>query len=174
MPPVSAWLNPAIAVALLGFFAGAVSFISRRWIERRSSNRAVLAEINRLLVVIVRHESWYRELQNRQDYPLLPVSYIVFRKQVDNIGVLKPAFVAKAVQFFGYVDFLKSLQAARTQHENSNEFDAGYLDALCQFRGLFFTAFDRDFAKVGIPLPSKIDKSSRRGADRAQHLKEEM
>jgi type II secretory pathway pseudopilin PulG len=150
------WLNSAVVVALIGVVGGIVAFFVRGIVEKRNTNKAVLAEIRRLLVVIREHKEWYEKKltpSKRLDYPLIPFSHPVYDKQVDNIGILNWGLVAKVVRFYGYVDFLNALQSARAKHPHSDDFDLVYLDALGRCESIHH--FDNDFKKRGIPVPSE-------------------
>jgi hypothetical protein len=151
------WLNPTIIVALIGVIAGGLSFFVRGYLEKQRTNRAVVAEIRRLLIVIKRHRAWYASLPEteRHQFPLIPFAYVVYKKQVANIGVLKRDIVANAVQFYGYVDFLNMLQRTRADHKHPAAFDKLYLSSLDSCLSQFYSLFDHDLEKMGIPKPSE-------------------
>lgn len=142
--------DPAIVAAIVAFLSTAAMFFWRKRLEQRSINRAILAEIRRILTVVRQHRDWWAkrvELGNT-DYPLIPFSHVVYSQQVPNIGALTNRVVAKAVTFYGYVGFINSLQAARPQYnekEKKAEFDKMYLGTLTTFLKDYEHAFDKDF-----------------------------
>jgi hypothetical protein len=149
------WLDPAILAALIAGLSAFILYIVRKVSEKRAINRAVLAEIKRLVSLLENHKTWWLRLIADKDtnYPLIPFSYVVYKKQIKNIGELSPSLVAKTVQFYGYVDFLNALQASRDRYgpAKSAEFDQVYLKALLHCTGAFGKAFDDDFRKMQIP-----------------------
>jgi len=147
-------VDPAVLVAAIGIIAGVVSHIWRGRAEEQRTNKAVLGEIRRLLIGIEEHRKWFEKLrpEERHRHPLIPFSYVVYKKQVGNIGSLESELVANAVQFYGYVEFLNSLQATRKE-QRAEDFDGGYLAALRRCTSEFYEKFDKDFSKRGIPIP---------------------
>ena len=158
------WSNPAViaaCIALLGALCGAafgavVAFWVRKRSEEESINRAVLAEINRLLVVLKRHEAFWRGriAANDTGHVLIPFTHVVYTRQVPNVGLLKSELVADVVQFYGYVDFLNGLQASRREYitaGKSGDFDNLYLQSLCNCIKLGESSFDEQFRKLKIP-----------------------
>jgi hypothetical protein len=144
-------LDPQVIAALLAFIGTVVAFFARKSLESRSINRAVLAEIKRLTEVGATHKKWWEERVHEKDtnYPLIPFSHAIYTKQAKNIGVLKGGVVVRAVQFYGYVDFLNALQASRPAHlaaGKSPEFDETYSKALANFVRRFGTAFDNELS----------------------------
>lgn len=153
----SGWLDPAILAALIAGLSAFILYLVRKVSEKRSINRAVLAEIKRLVFLIESHKKWWQWLvEEKKDtnYPLIPFSHVVYTEQIKNVGELSPSLIAKTVQFFGYVDFINALQKTREHYINaakSAEFDQKYLEALQHCTGLYGKAFDRDFRKMQIP-----------------------
>ena len=144
------WLAPAVYPALIAFVCAVVVFLWRKILEVRSANRAVLAEIQRLIKVVKIHRNWWKDRMDKKDtdYPLIPFSHPVYDKQVQNIGSLNGAVVVRVVRLYGYLDFLNSMQEARQEHikaRKSDEFNAMYLGVLDKFLSQFETAFDKEF-----------------------------
>lgn len=144
------WLAPAIYPALIAFVCAVVIFLWRKILEVRSLNRAILAEIERLLKVVRIHRDWWKGRMKKKDmnFPLIPFSHPVYDKQVQNIGVLHGAVVVRAVKLYGYLDFLNSMQESREAHiraGKSEDFNAMYLGVLDKFLAQFETAFDDEF-----------------------------
>ncbi len=143
-------LAPAIYPALIAFVSAVVVLLWRKFLEVRSVNRAVLAEIQRLIKVVHIHRNWWKDRVDRKDtdYPLIPFSHPVYDKQVQDIGSLSGAVVVRVVKLYGYLDFLNSMQNARQAHVKagkSDEFNAMYLGVLDKFLSQFETAFDKEF-----------------------------
>ena len=146
-------MEAQVAAALIAFLGAALVFLSRKLLEQRSVNRAVLAEMQRLIEVITRHEAWWSTLiaKKATNHPLLPFSYPVYSSQVKNIGTLTGSVVVRAVRFYGYLEFLNALQCARPQYTAANkadEFDDLYHGALQQFLHAFGTAFEKEFKQL--------------------------
>ena len=83
--------------------------------------------------------------------PLIPFSHVVYTKQVANVGALKGSLVVRAVQFYGYLDFLNALQASRPQYiaaGKSPDFDQVYDGALKELLDTFGQAFANEFQKL--------------------------
>lgn len=155
MSLATSFLDPAVMVAAIGLVGGVVSYFWRGSAERRRINRAVLGEIRRLLIAIKEHQHWYEAKvppTDRAHYPLIPFSYTVYKKQLNNVGTLDRQLVAKAVQFYGYVDFLNTLQSLRKEHRPS-DFDHIYISSLDRCVSEFFAKFNEDFEKRGIDRP---------------------
>jgi hypothetical protein len=148
------WTDPAILVAVLGLAGSAVAYVVRANAEKLSANKAVLAEVKRLLEVIREHKHWYEKNEHKHDSPLIPFSYVVYKKQVDTIGVLRGDLVADVVEFYGFVDFLNALQAARKDYKDPAEFEAVYSKGLKDCDSRFFRAFNKYLAGANIDLPS--------------------
>src|SRR5207253_2829570 len=106
----------ATLVGLLGVLAGFILFYWGKRLERQSVNKAILAEIRRLIDVICRHKKWWLEgcmKTGNTDVPLIPFSTPIYNEQAKNIGLLDRSIVAKVANFYGYVQFLNSLQVSR-------------------------------------------------------------
>jgi hypothetical protein len=104
-------------------------------LERQMVNKALLAEIKRLLVVVKQHLKWLGENRNL-DLPLIPFTTPIYDEHAKNIGMLDDEFVAQAASFYGYIKFLNSLQKSRSDYLALNErelFYDMYLDALNRF-----------------------------------------
>jgi hypothetical protein len=121
---------------LLGAILGLGSHFVQKAAEARSTNRAILAEINRLLTVVKEHRAfWEREVEagTADHHPLIPFSHVVFSGQVANVGVIHRKLVAEVVEFYGYVDYLNSFQALRKDYigaGHADEFNRMYLRGL--------------------------------------------
>jgi hypothetical protein len=153
-------MTPGITVALIGL-AGTIAaslialtsavFVFRRGqsLEKKATNKAILAEIHRLVkVVLPKHLQW----SGRHDpkYPLIPFSTRVYDEQVKNIGSLDDDVVAPVVEFYGYLGYINSLQVLRDQykkHSNEQEFEKQYDDSLSRLLRDFQTKFDHAFER---------------------------
>lgn len=145
-------IDPAIWVAVITLLSTAAGFFWRKHLERRSINRAILAEIRRILIVARKHRDWWAKRIKEEDtnHPLIPFSHAVYSQQVANIGALTNRLVARAVTFYGYVGFINSLQAARPEYgaEKKADFDQRYLGTLTTFLEDYEHAFDKDFESI--------------------------
>lgn len=146
-------LNPEVIAGIIAFVAAVGVFVGGKILDARSVNHAVLAEMKRLIHVVEVHRDWWAKRMAAKDtnYPLIPFSHVVYTKQVENIGVLSRSVVVRCVQFYGYLDFLNSLQGSRDQFiatGKSAEFDKMYADSLESFTRTYGHAFKEEFAKL--------------------------
>ena len=131
--------DATFAAALLSV----VLYAIRQWWDRRSVNKAVMAEVGRLLEVIDRHHKFWKRCMDSNTtshHPLIPFAHVVFDKQVKNVGVVRGNKVAAVVRFYGYVDYLNRFQALRTDYsENclSDEFNVMYIGIRERLLGMF-------------------------------------
>ncbi len=150
------WSNPAVIAAWIAVVGGVVAYWVQKHYEAEAINKAVLAEISRLLVVLKSHEDFWRKRVEAKDtqHVLVPFSHLVYAAQVKNVGVLKGELVADVVQFYGYVDFLNGMQVARKDYiaaGKSDDFDRLYLKGLQTCIQLGDRAFTDQFTKMKIP-----------------------
>lgn len=135
--------DAAFWVAVLGL----ISFVVRKIWEDWSINKAVQAEIDRLMEVIRRHRDFWQECVangTTSHHPLIPFRHVVYDKQVKNLGVIYGGKVDAVVRFYGYVDYLNDLQLLRKHYdnsENSSEFNEMYIGTLSRMLGLFKSTF---------------------------------
>jgi hypothetical protein len=156
MPPTPLALtysiDPGIIAALIALLGAVVVFLWGQVLEQRSLNRALIAEISRLVHVVRLHRDWWEKRVHEKDtdYPLIPFSHAVYSKQVKNIGALSESVVERAVKFYGYLDFINSLQAARPDYGQRKPglFDEQYLTALNNCLDQFENAFDEEFKRL--------------------------
>jgi hypothetical protein len=142
-----------IYVAVIAGLFGLISFLFTKFIERQSVTKALLAEIQRLLVVIREHHShWTRWMENKetQKHPLIPFSSDVYSKNIDNVGLVNHKYVGLIVQFYGYLKFVNSLQKTQAKdielHGGSSEsFDHIYQASLARMIKDFDNAFGKAF-----------------------------
>jgi len=152
-------VDPTIFVALtpasLAFIGAVGVFLYGKYLERKSTNIAVLAEIQRLLEVIKAHQEWWedRVKAGNTNVPLIPFSTDVYQEQLKNIGLLDREFVARVVKFYGYLTFVNSLQASRPGHVKSVDFDSTYSWALKTLRKVYDPAFEAAFKKFNMDAP---------------------
>jgi rRNA processing protein Gar1 len=120
--------------------------------NRLSTNKAILAEIQRLLIVLKRHQDWWNRLMKASpketNAPLVPFTTPVFDEQVKAIGNVDTAIVGKVVAFFGYVKFINAIQlskpgsAAIGKQDDFDKLYASILDtAVKDYSGTFDAAF---------------------------------
>lgn len=134
-----------VVVPLLAIAGGIFTYFVRKYSEEKSVNKALLAEINRLITAVRRHHDWWASLTSRESHPLIPFSYAVYKQHVKNVGVLKKELVGAVVQFYGYLQFVNDLQSRRKRFENHAHFDAIYTNSLKNFLDLFEHRFDAEF-----------------------------
>lgn len=140
--------DAAIWAAVLTAILGLGSYFIQKAAEARSTNRAILAEINRLLAVVKEHRAfWEREVKSKTTahHPLIPFSHVVFSGQVANVGVIHRKLVAEVVQFYGYVDYLNSFQVLREKYDkegHTDEFNEMYLRGMKRLLDDFEKVFE--------------------------------
>lgn len=102
---------PLIAAGIAATVA-LTTVIYQRTQERLAVNRAILAEVSRLLAVIKRHREWWESCLACGDssLPLIEFSTTVYDKLTDRLGQVHPAHIAAVVSFYGYVKFINALQ----------------------------------------------------------------
>jgi len=149
--------------AVVAAIGGAIGSLWRKSRERESIRNAILAEIKRLLDVIEGHLRWLqKEEVDLSKYPLIPFRYSIFPQNIKSIGILEPAVVANVVQFFGYVDFLNSLQAARSHYADPKAFERQYRRSLRNFLFTFQSAFTSHFERLNyLPYQSAENPEGR-------------
>jgi hypothetical protein len=142
-----------IYVAIIAGLFGLISFVITKWLERRSVSKALLAEIQRLLVVIHEHHGhWTKWMENKetQKHPLIPFSSDVYAKNIESLGLVNRKYVGLIVKFYGYLKFVNSLQKTQAKdielHGGSSEsFDHIYQASLARMIKDFENAFDKAF-----------------------------
>lgn len=154
--------NGAALIGLVGTIAAALIalasavFIFRRnlTIEKKATNKAILAEIHRLIKVVVpNHLRW----NGRHDpnYPLIPFSMRVYDEHLKDIGSLDDDIVAPVVEFYGYLGYVNSLQPLREQykkHGNEDEFAKQYDESLTRLLQDFQSRFDKAFQRYKLDV----------------------
>ena len=135
--------DAAFWVAVLGL----ASYFIRKLLEDRSINKAIGAEVGRLMKVIERHRDfWQKHVDDKTTsyHPLIPFSHVVYDKQIRNIGVIRGKKIDDVVRFYGYIDYLNRFQALRDEYENSghtDDFNQMYIDTLSGLLGRFKNKF---------------------------------
>lgn len=135
-----------LAAVFTGFVALALYFL-RDWARARSVNKAILAEIQRLLEVIERHREFWDESAKAKktgDHPLIPFAHVVYDKQVGNVGLVRATKVSAVVRFYGYVDYVNRFQALRDFYDkagNTEEFNIRYIGLLDRMLKMFRCTF---------------------------------
>jgi hypothetical protein len=141
--------DPAVIAALIAFAATLGASWYDKYAEKRTTNKAILAEIHRMLEVVRDHIHW----EGRRDpkYPLIPFSTPVYTAHVENIGWIHKDIVALVVKFYGYLGYINSLQSAREQYISAGkDFDKQYEDSLNKLLDDYRGKFDRRFEKYDI------------------------
>jgi hypothetical protein len=138
-----------IAAALIALATSVILFRRGQSLERKATNKAILAEIHRLIKVVVPgHLGW----NGRHDlkYPLIPFSTRVYDEHLKDIGSLDDDIVAAVVEFYGYLGYINSLQPLREQykkHSNEREFEKQYDESLNRLVRDFHVRFDKAFKR---------------------------
>lgn len=144
-----------LAAVATGLF-GLLGFFFTKHLERKAVSTALLAEVRRLLRVIAEHrghwEKWMTD-QTTERHPLFPFSCDVYKKHIGNLGLVSPRYVGSVVQFYGYVNFINTLQNARERYATAGaaeSFNHIYQAALTRVETEFGRAFDDAFRKLGL------------------------
>ena len=144
--------NSAVWVALIAL----IPVFAASWFEKHSTNKAVLAEVYRLLKVVEQHRNfWQRCVDDHSTgrRTLIRFSYSIYSKQIKKIGVIRPRIVASVVEFYGDIDFVNSYQALKDDAQKTghlDEFDKAYIQFLSRILDDFGPPFRREFERVGI------------------------
>jgi hypothetical protein len=145
-------LNSAIWVALIAL----IPVFASKVYEKHSTNKAILAEIYRLLRVVAAHRDfWQRCVEDGSTdrRPFIPFAYRIYSNQIQNIGVIRPGIVAKVVEFYGDIDFINAYQALKDPAVESghlDEFNTAYIRFLSSILKQFEPAFKEEFKRLGI------------------------
>jgi hypothetical protein len=142
----------AIVGGLIAIAGAAVSYLYRTRHEKAVVNKAVLAEISRLLFVLDHHEKWWRGcIQSKNtNYPLIPFATDVYKEQTKKIGIIDESVIVHVVKFYGYVGYLNTLQSIRTQYASPTDFDKQYLQSLETILADYGKVFGAAFKKYEI------------------------
>ena len=141
--------DPAVIAALIAFAATLGASWYDKYAEKKNTNKAILAEIHRLLGVVREHMGF----KGRKDpkYPLIPFSTPVYTEHVKNIGWVHKDIVALVVKFYGYLGYINFLQGLRQQYiSNGKDFDTQYEVSLNRLLNDYGGKFDRRFAEYHI------------------------
>lgn len=139
----------AIVGGLIAVGGVAASHMYRTHHEKTVVNKAILAEINRLLFVLDRHEKWWCGCiqSENTNYPLIPFATDVYKEQMKKIGVVDESMIAHVVKFYGYVGYLNTLQSIRARYADPAEFDKQYHESLktilADHKNIFEIAFKK-------------------------------
>jgi hypothetical protein len=145
--------------AIVAAVSGLLLFYLSKRAERQAVNKAILAEIQRLLFVLDRHcgywNTWAAKRETKK-HPLIRFSCDIYAKHVDKMGLLDQKYVGLIVKFYGDLDFLNSLQATQARdwelHEGSpDSFDEKYTTTLERVIATYRGKFDCAFALYGLP-----------------------
>lgn len=144
----------AIAAGLFGLFM----FLITKYLERQSVTKALLAEIQRLMVVIPEHLGHWKKWMDKgetQKHPLIPFSCDVYAKHIENLGLVDRKYVGSIVKFYGYLKFVNSLQEAQAKERelnenNSESFKYEYNASLERLVKDFGNAFNNAFKDYGL------------------------
>lgn len=135
--------DAAFWVAILGL----ATYFLRKASEDRSINKAIEAEVHRLMEVLERHRDFWQRCINNQTtahHPLIPFNHVVYDMQVKNIGVIRRREVDAVVRFYGYIDYVNRFQALRKDYEKAGyaaEFHQMYVDLLSRLLVMFKSSF---------------------------------
>ncbi len=113
--------------ALIAFVGSAAMYFLQKNAERRSVNIAVMAEVQRLLTVLESHLAFRRKCaESGRQVPLIPFTTEVYKSQIAHVGVIYGDVVADVVSFYGYIDFLNTLQAMKSEYEKKDDLEGFY------------------------------------------------
>jgi hypothetical protein len=115
---------PVIAACVAATVA-LISVIYQRKQERLAVNRAILAEVSRLLAVVRRHREWWdgRRASGDIRVPLLEFSTTVYDKLTDKLGLIHPEHIATVVSFYGFVKFVNAVQPTRESYKAADQLE---------------------------------------------------
>jgi len=147
-------MGAEFVTGLLTFVVAIAMFFVGKYAERKSVNMAVLAEVQRLLSVLNGHKK-FREASaiSGRDVPLIPFSIDVYKSQIANVGLIGKDIVADIVRFYGYIEFLNTLQSMRDEYglrDDFKGFDRTYDSTLKTVVDTFSSSFNHVFVKYGI------------------------
>jgi len=111
--------------AIITFLGGCILYVAGKVIEKNNINKAILAEIKRLLKAVTAHEKWWAARIEAKDtnYPLVPFKIDVYAAQINSIGMLKRDLIVHVVEFYGYLQFINSIQGFRDQYVKEGKSD---------------------------------------------------
>src|ERR1700730_4813262 len=141
--------DPVVIAALIALAATLGASWYDKYAQKKTTNKAILAEIHRLVEVVLDHVRW----EGRRDpkYPLIPFSTPVYTEHVKNIGWVDQDSVALVVKFYGYLGYINCLQALREQYISAGiDFNKQYEDSLERLLNNFRNEFDLAFRKYNI------------------------
>lgn len=140
----------ATAAGTLGF----AGVFYTKYLERRSTTTAILAEIKRLLRVLTEHDKYWDEwvLDKSSDrHILVSFSLDVYDKQAANVGMFRTEYVGEIVKFYGDVRFINNLQLTRREASSTPDgtasFNNTYSNALKHLLRSNANVFDKPFVK---------------------------
>jgi hypothetical protein len=147
-------VTSAIIGGIIAIGGAAVAYSYRIRHEASVVNKAVLAEIHRLLLVLRSHKEWWRKCMesNQTEYPLIPFATDVYTEQIKQIGKIDQSIIADVVKFYGYIGYLNALQSVRSQYKAQSEFEAQYLASMRTLLETYESAFESAYTKYGLPL----------------------
>ena len=148
-------MDIALWVAVIGGLFSVVVVFVTKFLESRSANIAVLAEIQRLLTVLDRHRRWWEACIKSGDtqLPLVPFTTPVFDEQVKTIGHVDRKVVANVVAFYGYVKFINAIQSEKSKYMGAvkeEQFNTQYVGILGNVLRDYQGKFDEAFRKHGL------------------------
>jgi hypothetical protein len=155
----------AVYVAIATGFCSLLLFLFTKHIERMSVNKALLAEIQRLLDVVKQHYvlwgRWIADGETKK-HPLIPFSTDIYTEHVKSIGLVDRESVGMVVKFYGYLKFVNAFQNTQLRewelHEGDpTSFDRMYNASLERLVREFDEAFEESFKKYGLLKESRFD-----------------
>ena len=95
-------------------------------------NKAILAEVRRLLDVVRGHTEWWGDCVSAgtTNHPFLPFSTDVYDEHVKDIGLIDAKVVEEVVRFYGYVKYINRYQGTEAFYREAkckSYFDETYL-----------------------------------------------
>lgn len=146
----------AVVVAIIVFLGAYFRWWTDKQHDRRTINKAILAEVQRLLNVLRSTTKWWGDCveTGTTDHILLPFSTDIYDVHVKDIGVIDTEIVADIVTFYGYVNFInRYLETEKIVQEKEGgkaEFDKSYLKLLEKTLAKYDSKFTSAFSQYGI------------------------
>lgn len=138
---------------------GLAGILYTKYLERRSTTTAILAEIKRLLHVLVEHDQYWDEWvrENTTDrHILVSFSLDVYDKQAANVGMFRTEYVGEIVKFYGDVRFINNLQQTRREASSTcngaASFNETYSHALKKILQSNAKVFEKSFVKYKLSV----------------------
>lgn len=156
----------AFFTALAGFFVWLIRAEYIRARQRKSTTRAILSEISRLIGIIIGHIDWWEkrmEENKKINLPLIEFSTEIFDDLKKDIPYLDLDLIQDVVEFYGYLKFINSYQKTKKEHlelRTLEQFNESYLGLIKTFKRKYGQPrFSGHFDRWGVKFESLQEKS---------------